>query len=209
MLSIYELRAQIVQDVTGRPLIPNRYAEIKGEIYFNENWLKGYVKSTDGKKNDSYFLNYDVIADQPVYLLNSEVYTFVDPIVEFCLIDSKGISVVFRNGFKPSSKTTDKSYFEIIYDGNIKFLKKNIKNIIENREYNSATITKKITNSTLYFLIDRSHNIFEVKRDVKSICGALGKNEILSAYIKENKLDLKKDSDLVNAFTFYSSTINE
>lgn len=204
-----KLRAQIVQDVTGRPLIPNKYAEVKGDIYFNENWSKGYVKSAGGKKNDGYLLKYDEVEDVPVYLLKEEVYTFVDGITEFGLLDSQGMPAVFRCGFKPGSKTTGKSYFQVIYDGDIKFLKKNIKNIIEDREYNAATITKKITTSPLYFLIDRSQNIIQVKREAKSIINVLTKKEELSSYIKENKLDLKKDLDLIKFLTFYSSIVKE
>jgi hypothetical protein len=209
LVSFGKLKAQIVQDVTGRPLIPNKYAELTGDIYFNENWSKGYVKSADGKKNDSYSLKYDEIEDVPVYLFKEETYTFVDRIIEFGIADSKGIPAIFRNGFKPSSKTTDKSYFQVVYDGDVKFLKKNIKNIITEREYNSATIIKKITTSPLYFLVDRSQNIIQVKRDTKSIIEALKKNEAASNYIKENKLDLRKDLDLIKLLTFYSATVKE
>ncbi|GGH13256.1 hypothetical protein [Pedobacter zeae] len=204
-----QIKAQIVQDIAGRPLIPNKYAEIKGDIYFNENWSKGYVISADGKKNNTYFLKYDEIEDVPVYLSKEEAYTFVDRIIEFSLIDDSGIAVIFRNGFKPSSKTTEQSYFQVIYDGDIKLLKKNIKNIIEDREYNSATTVKKITTSPLYFLIDYSQNIIQIKRDTKSILGVLGKNEAVSNYMKENKLDLKKDPDLIKLLTFYSTIIKK
>lgn len=202
-----KLKAQIVQDVAGKPLIPNKYAEVKGDVYFYENWSKGYVKSADGKRNDSYTLKYDEIEDVPIYLSEEETYTFVDRIIEFNLTNKEGIQIIFRNGFKPTSKTTDKSYFQVVYDGDIKFLKKNIKNIIEDREYNSATTVKKITTSPFYFLVDQSQKITQVRRDTKSILEALDKNEAASHYIKENKLDLKKDQDLIKLLTFYSSTV--
>ncbi|MBC6110254.1 hypothetical protein ACFOG5_15585 [Pedobacter fastidiosus] len=207
-LFISKINAQIIQDVSGKPLPISKYLEIKGKIFFNDEWSLGYVKITSGKIYSGYLLKYDEFEDLPVYSIHDDIYSFIDKISEFGFKSDQNQSLVFRNGYKKTSLTSEDSFFQVLLDGDFKFLKKSIKNIIEDREYNTAIVTKKITSNTFYFIVDDVGMIFQVKKDEKSILSVLYKKpEITLSYIRENKLDLKKDKDVVKLISFYASAI--
>jgi len=208
IITTFKMEAQILQDVNGKPLAISKYSEIKGKIFFNDEWSLGYVKLLSGKVSTGYLLKYDELEDMPVYSLNDEIYSFTDKISEFGFKNNQEQTVIFRNGFRKTSLTDENSFFEILLDDNFKFLKKSIKNVIEEREYNAATVTKKITSNSFYYIVDDTGSIFQVKKDIKSILSVLYKKpESILSYIKENKLDLKKDKDVVKLISFYASAI--
>lgn len=123
IFTIFKLDAQILQDVSGKPLPISKYSEIKGKIFFNDEWSLGYVKLFSGKVSTGYLLKYDELEDLPVYSLNDEMYSFIDKISEFGFKNNQEQHVIFRNGFRKTSLTDENSFFEILLDDDFKFLK--------------------------------------------------------------------------------------
>ena len=78
--------------------------------------------------------------------------------------------------------------------------------IIESKSYNSPTVTKKIETEIHYFvqLPSTGKDLISVKRDNKALLAALNKPE-LESYVKTNKLNIKKDEDLLKLLNYYST----
>lgn len=177
---------------------------IVGDPYLYKDFKKAFVKFNSGNSTPGYYeIKYDQLDD--VILVKGkgtdEELSFSDPVVEFQFDDGKKL---FRNGFSPVDKANEKSYFEVIYDGKTKYLKRNTKVIIEAKEYNSATTIKKIEKDEAFY-IAKDNKLVTIKANEKSLIKTLGKDIELSKYIKDNKLNLKEDADMGKLLAYYDT----
>lgn len=176
-------------------------AGLVGEPYLYKDFKKAFVRFSNA--NTSLFeIKYDQLADEVVVKgEGTQEYAFSDPILEFRFQDTKK---TFRSGFASTSpKTSEKSFYEILFDGKVKYIKRASKIIIEGKEYNGP-IVKKIEEDNAYFIVKPEGNPEPVKNSEKSILAALGKPE-LSAYVKTNKLNLKNDEDVAKLLAYNDS----
>lgn len=197
---------QNLQDQWGQPIMAMSYTDISGSPFLMDAWAKGIVKFADNKVVNGLDLKYDQVADKLQYLNpKGETWELTEPVSEFKITFPGGErnEKLFRAGFKPVAKNTERSFYEILSDGNVKFVKKTIKSILETKEFNSATTVRKITGRDVYYVV-KDNQPAPVSKNEKSILGAIGdKNAELSAYIKSNKLNLKEDNDILKLFEYY------
>lgn len=190
--------AQTVQDINGKVYRVTALAEVSGDPYFYPDFVKGSIRFKSGKPVESIQLKYDLLADALLYQDSKGVLMEVtDPVVEFTLANklSGQPPVLFRNGFKPVGKYTNQSFYEVLWDGKIKLLKKTLKYITEDLEYTG--VKQKVINDKIAYYLIKGGETIPVNTNEKSISSVLGVSKTdLTAFIKENKLDLKKDSDL-------------
>ena len=212
-LSTNFAKAQIsnLSDISGTVITQKNYAEVNGSPYFFDKWVNGNVVLANGKAIKDIGLKYDQVKDELLFAgKNNEEYYFNDPIKEFTLVGEKNkvaFVFLFRNGFPDMKNLTVKSFYEVVTDGEIKLLKKNVKSISETKEYNSATTVKNINDNFNYYLAN-STGITQLKKDdMKVLATALNeqKSSLILEYAKKNKLSPKKEEDLIKVITFYYS----
>lgn len=197
-----------LRDAQGVPVRAKSYGDIKGSPYLTTEWSKGTVKQENGQTYADVNVRYDLLEDQLLFKNGAGAeLAFVIPVVEFKLTyDEKGTQVtkIYRNGFAPFEGSTDKTYYELLYDGTVKLVKKNLKKIESTQEYNSPP-TQNIVDRIKYFYVV-NNGLVEFKRDTKSLVSAFGsKSTGLQQYMKDNKLNLKNDEDLIKIFTYFST----
>lgn len=187
--------------------VPQKYDGVNGSPYLFENWAIGTVTTVDKSVKRDVQLKYDEI-DDILLMKNDEgkVVTFTQPVAEFSITDpTSGKIRVFKSQFAPSKANTQNSFFEVIYDGKVKLIKKNHKVISENKQYSGAT-SKTIVDAVKYYIVNLNASPLSVKPDAKSIAEVLNnKQEELTSYAKSEKLNLKKEPDLVKLLTYYDS----
>jgi hypothetical protein len=177
-------------------------ADFEGSPYLFSDWQKAVIQFGTGIEPSSSEVKYDLLADVLVLKgKDGEEYEFKDQPKEFLLTTTKEL---YKNGFAPVDKFTDKTFYQVIYDGKVKFLKKITKTVIESKGYNTATVTKKITDDTNYYIV-KDNKPTKVKYNEKSIIAALGKTEVLTKYTKENKLDIKSTDGIVKLLSYYET----
>ncbi|SFA43274.1 hypothetical protein SAMN04488511_103302 [Pedobacter suwonensis] len=201
-----------LKESIGMPLRSRSYIDLKGSPYFVDIWSKGLVKQSNGQKLRDIDLKYDQLQDELIFKnTDGRELGFAVPVTEFkisYIINGSTKSSIFRNGFEPFKGSTAQNYYEILYEGKLSLAKKNVKRIEEYREYNSATITKSIIERVKYYYY-KANKLSEFKRDTNSIKEAFGDHaDSLLTYIRENKLDLKNDMDLIKIFDYYSTQVN-
>ncbi|GGH13239.1 hypothetical protein [Pedobacter zeae] len=200
--------AQINQNVaigSDRNIIRSKRtdADFEGSPYLFSDWQKAVVQFGAGIEPSSSEVKYDLLADLLVLKgKDGEEYEFKDQPKEFLLTSSKEL---YKNGFAPVDQFTGKTFYQVLYDGKVKFLKKATKTVIESKGYNSATITRKIADDTQYYIVKADNKPIKVKYNEKSIIGVLGKNDELVKYIKENKLNVKSIDGLVKLLNYYDT----
>lgn len=177
--------------------------ELEGSPYLFPDWKRGIVKFLSGEVQVSDNLNYDQLEDIVVTKGDDGVEcVFNDPIFEFTFNDNHK---VFRSGFLATKGITTRSFFEIIYDGKTKLIKKQGKVILESKTYNSATVTKKVEDKIGTYIVKEGDKPVAVKNNEKGLLGLLNHSEELIKFIREQKLNLKKDADMITLLTFYDS----
>lgn len=195
-----------LKESIGMPLRSRNYVDTKGSPYFLNTWSIGEIKQSDGTIVKNMNLKYDQLEDELIFKDNKgEELGFAVPVVEFRVdYTSEGIkkTSLFRNGFVPFRGSSEKNYYEILFDGHIKLAKKNVKRIEQYREYNSATTTKSVIERIKYYYYT-TNVLIEFKRDNKSVQQAFGnKSTAALDFVNKENLDLKKDQDLIKLFDY-------
>ena len=178
--------------------------DVVGNPYLLDVWTVGNVKFTDSTYAANKELKYDILENLLVVRGDGDVEnTFKDPVSEFTL-SVPGKVRLFKNGFTGVSNISHETFFEVLYNGKFKLLKREVKSIVESKGYNTATVTRKIEGVTTYYIAKPDNSVVLVKNNEKSILAAMGKPE-LSQYVKENKLNLKNEEDIIKLLTYFSS----
>ncbi|QCR23641.1 hypothetical protein [Pontibacter sp. SGAir0037] len=199
-----------MQDVNGSTLRIGQYESINGSPYLYDEWERAIIKFADGEIFQVEKLKYDQISNQLIFSNKDGIaMAFIKPVVQFEFMsdsdDSKN-NRKFKNGYPVILGGTEASYYEVLAEGKITLLKRSYKAIREEKSYNSATINKNIIENTNYFVYNTTDNkIMRFKKDSKGIMAILNNSKEAESYLKENKLDIKKDSDLIKLITYYNN----
>jgi hypothetical protein len=197
---------QVLQDTNGRPIFAKQYIDVQGSPYFSDIWLQGSVRLSDGKFYENMALRYDLVGDQLIFKsLAGEPMNFVLEVNEFKLLSTAAEELNFRNGFKPADEGTEKTFYQVLSDGETPLLKRTWKKVIEQKPYTSATIEKSFRQLESYYLVKQGTPV-RIKKDRKAVLEILTDyHSQLDQFIKLNNLNLKNDPDLVSLITYYNS----
>lgn len=208
-----ELFAQVIipTDINGRRLKTKNYVELNGSPYLFADWANGSVKFMKGAVYEG-LIKYDQISDELIYLdSNKEPLEFADPIFEFIIEDAKGNSdskrKVFRKGFgaSPLDSESNNLFFEVLVEGDVVLLKRTQKTIVEQTPYNSATPVQHVKELVTYYTSEKG-SFIKLKKPEKNLVEALNnKAPELEKYIKDKKINLKKEDDLKAVVAYYNS----
>ncbi|WP_345952523.1 hypothetical protein [Mucilaginibacter sp. PAMB04168] len=209
MLQTLTAHSQVLADVFGNPVKPNSYVEVEGSpYYFKEGWHPAVITLSDKSVIKDVDLKFDIVEDKLYFKAqNGETMSFTKPVREFTFNVGKDVTspAHFKNGYNGIPDFSFDAYFEVLAEGKAQLLKKVFKKVAENKMYGSATITKTFVENVRYYIVTSTATI-QIKNDKKSVLLALpDKKDLLEAYIKENNLNLKKDTDLTKLITYYNS----
>jgi hypothetical protein len=202
------LKAQaVVTYYDGTPALEKKYTDVEGTELLYPDWIQGQVKTKDGKIFSGQRLKYNQLEDRFYFLSNTGVtMMFVTPVREVALGDSLSSNRrVFRNGFPAVSRFTPETYFEVLVDGKSTLLKKNSKNLVETKDYNSPVTKKQIVNNEQYYLYNGT-KVMLMKKDKTAILEAFPEKAIgIEAYLSSKKPNLKKEDELVKMIEYINT----
>ncbi len=201
----FNLHAQFIQDISGKPVLTQKYTNIKGSPYLYPDWQKGTVKLSNGKVYKDVNLMLDLVSDEVFFKspTGDDMLSFVDDVTEFTITDGQK-TMYFNKGFNPVDEFTKNTFYQVLQKGTIGLLKKTRKVILETKAYNSASTDQQFDEQQYYYLLIND-KLLRTKKDKKAILSALPakKNEV-EAYINKEKLKLKTDEDLTAVIKFYN-----
>lgn len=197
--------AQYTEDFRAKTVLEKTYTDVKGSPYLFDNWSLGIVKMSSGSSYKDMSLKYDQVTGELIFQDKSgKSLGFADPIAEFKIIDKNNAFRIFRSGYKAADNNSDKSFYEVLYDGGTTLLKDPKKNIVEHRSYNSSTAVKSVVETPAYYAVVNGQ-LIKFKKDKKAILAALPNSGKLDKYIEDNKLNVKDDKDLAKVMLYYDS----
>ena len=204
-LLVFTAHAQqiILKDLNGRPIFENSYLSVEGTPYLREEWSAGLIKAkSNGKTYEMPKMRYDAHKDEIEYDQVGKLFRFTSAeINEFSTGEG-----TFRAGFPAVGNLTPKNFYQVLYDGRVKLLKRVYLAIQTERLYNSATTTQRFVREDALYLFKNDGEMLKFKKDKSALLDAIGteKQADLEAFIKQNKLKLTKEEDLVRILEKFS-----
>jgi len=187
--------------------VDEKYGDVNGSPYVYEKWVPGSVTTVDKKTRGDMLLKFDEI-DELLIMSgdNDQMLTFSVPVAEFSLVDPKSAKPrVFRSGFTANKGNSEKSFFEVLHDGKVQFLRKNHKVISKSTAYSGAVV-KNVADGIKYYLVNADNTPVLLKLDLKSVNELLpGKESQLTEYAKTNKLNVKNQEDMIKLIAYYNT----
>ncbi len=173
--------------------------DVKGTPYEFENWKKGYVFTIKGDSMLTAMINYNGY---------SKLFEIKEEGNYIALNEKYHNKIKIRNGYayetyKNRLVGSDLEYYQVLYEGeNVSLLKRHEVKIKERGESNYAgsVKSKKYKNSTVYYLLDEE-GYKELNRKDKFF-EKYFRSKKVKKFIKDNKLKLKKDMDLIKAVEY-------
>lgn len=179
--------------------------DVKGSRYLTVGWAKGVVKMANGQIHKDMDLRYNQMDDEVTFKnTDGSELSFQEPIAEFnitTVTDDKKTTRLFRNNFVPIKGTTNLAFYEILYDGTIKLVKKDFKYIESYQPYITEAVVKTVKEKIKYYTVI-DNKLTEFKNNKKSLEVFGNKADKIQEYINANKLDLKAEADLIKAFAY-------
>ncbi|MCS6821746.1 MAG: hypothetical protein NZ551_07740 [Microscillaceae bacterium] len=196
--------AQLVNlvNIVGEVIRENKYTDIEGTPYLSEKFYDGYVLMQDGRKGN-FPIKYDAFADKILYMHKQVMYELDKAEVrEFSYTDTEQKKTfLFRNGFGTYNKNSDNAFYEVLYDGKHKLLKRYLVEKVTTKLFNSATTTIKFQLSEQWFIYTNKQ-LQPFKRNKKSFQTIFAHQPEVLRYIETQKLKLKTDEEIIKALKF-------
>lgn len=179
-----------------------------GTPYNNASYLPGKIFKEDKLLAEGVALRYNAIADEmevkenmstsddeaKVLTKSSDIYVKI--------LGKIFVFVPYQGGIEEGG------YFEVVFEGSqIDFYKKLEKDFDEAKKATS-TITRdtpaRFTDEPVYFLVTKTGKFYEFPKSRKRKLKVFGKKEKeIKSYVKEKRLDLNKEKDLLRAIRHF------
>lgn len=187
------------------PITENRYTGVKGSAYLFDDWLPGKLYEFEGEVLKQNKINYNTHNGKVEVMDENGAITIINEILYHKVEMMEDTQThTFANRLRPK----DINYYKIIYQGDkLAFLERTTAEIDKgtSSEYNAYKQVGVFDKDTKHFIL-KDAQIEEVYRNKKKILEFFGSQE-LEQFVKQEKLKLNKDEDLVRALKYFETEI--
>jgi len=206
--SSYSLNDKLT-DLKGEPLLAGNAVYEDGSPFYLNEWTVGSLILASKKKYVGVFVKLNLQTDKVHYQYQETKAERVagDGIIrEVKFKDPSRLDTVrFRCNFPAVDKYDLKTFYQVLSDGNVVLLKQIKRIFIEEKAFNSATITRRFDTQNSYYVF-RGETMTRLKRSKSGILDVLGdQKELVEKFISNNRLTTKSDDDLVKIVAYYNS----
>ena len=205
---IYSRTIDINEKSLAFGLTEAQFEAIKDEAYANPNFLSGNIYQEDKIIKAGVPMRYNALADE------IEIKKTPSDENYSALIKDPDIFVKIGHDiylFVPFQGSNEKGgYFNVLSDGKTYDLyKKTTSVFIEGKKAETSyqrDTPPSFKKSITYFLVDKNGTFLEMPNSKSRILRMMDKNKSeIRSYIKEHKLDLDKEPDLIKVISYFDS----
>lgn len=205
---IYSRTIDINEKSLAFGLTEAQFEAIKDEAYANPNFLSGNIYQEDKIIKAGVPMRYNALADE-IEIKKTPSDESYSALIKDPEIFVKIGSDIYL--FVPFQGSNEKGgYFNVLSDGKTYDLyKKTSSEFIEGKKAETTyqrDTPPSFKKSITYFLVDKNGRFLEMPNSKSRILRMMDKNKSeIRSYIKENKLDLDKESDLIKVISYFDS----
>lgn len=204
--------------INSQVIYPDRYKDYKGSPYLFKSFVPAVILSNNGVRIPVNELNYNghtknmEVRSRDQYVeLDDRMYIRIEVPVEGNLelmLKYDRPNIILQ---KNAHSILKGRFGDLMYIGDNVILFSDIYVSLKDNHVNTPgkTVTFKRFNTQKRFYVDIDGELISIKRKKKSLLKALGKSKALSAFIKEHKLDLKSDLDLIKLMAYYDELLEK
>jgi len=189
-----------------RTIDHSEYNDIKGSPYIYDKWVSARILGTDGIFFDFEKVNFNGFSHQLEVKTDGVTEEIIPDSFLKAIIETSEGKNTFMRGIHPD---LGQNIICILYDGNkVKLIKKfdvRIEESVSQTPGVPTVFTKFATTKEYYIMLER--NLSKTKLKKKSVISILNFKSQLENYIKQEKLNLNKESDMVLLLTYYELTL--
>lgn len=189
----------IATDVHGSILKVKPYSDVVGSPYFeNQEWVRGTVV-VSGNQIDDLILSYDLVSDQLLRLdENNNIIMLTVPVSEFRLSNlERDQDDVFRNGFPNVDRQNNKSFYQVLVDGDYKLLKRLTKSVQDRVSYGTSVNERYFDTKTAYYIYSVEEGMMKLSNRSSFLRLNIFDRSVLSDYIQEFNINFREEADLI------------
>lgn len=206
---IYPNANGILTDLKGEPIKDGSTIVEDGSPFFNPEWTSGNLLLSNKRNYVGVLVKINLQTDRVHYQYQetkAERVAGEGIVHEIEIKDPTQLDTIrFRCQYPPVDKHDTKTFYQVLVDGKIQLLKQIKKIFIEEKAFNSATVTRRFDTDKSYYSF-KDEKMVRLKRTKQSVLEALAdQKEAVEKFISNNKLSIKSDQDLVKIFSFYNS----
>lgn len=179
--------------------------DIEGNPLVFSDWKKGEVTLKNGERYPIEKINLDAQRNKFLYQINDSIYEFLDNIREIKIFNNNGSDnsvMIFRDNIDPESD----NFVELLDSGKITIFQVYEKKP-EGENYSNGIVNntrKYVLHTTQYALINKKTTPIKFNSSTLDDLTSDKKKEV-EAFVKENKLKVKKEPDFLKAINYYNS----
>ena len=197
-------------DLKGEPLLAGNAIYEDGSPFYSTDFQRGTLTLNNGKKYADILVKLNLLNDKIHYQLQdgkTERVTSAEVVRDVSFIDTEQKDTVhFRSGYPAISKNDLKTFYQVLADGKMQLLKQMKRIFIEEKNFNSATITRRFDTEKGYYIYT-SGQIKKLKRTKSGVLELIaGEKKIkVEQFILDNRLMVKVDSDFAKIISYCNS----
>jgi hypothetical protein len=172
---------------------------IKNSPYLSDDWVTGTITTSKGEIIDAVKMRFDNYKGDIEYKKEDSLYSLKgNDVTEFSFLTGSDL-YTFQKGFPAVGKSTGESFYRVLYDGNLKVLKRYTSNPKDNGK------SSFVLDETLYVLKDQTMIPVKVN-DRKGIMKVVAdKKNHMEYAAKEQQLDFSQEADIIKLIEEYDA----
>lgn len=195
---------QNLQALNGAPLTPDKVLELQGSYFFNDEFLPATLVDASGKEYKDKKIKFNLKSNIIYYTDWDGKLMQATSDIRKVIITEADKTTVFENFFPSIDGLDAGTYYKVIINGAAKLLLSTQFSEVEYKEFNSAVTTKRVdkvyqlygaANGTIKKLTKGEAEVLDLLKD---------RSSELAAFIKQNSLKCRKQSDYETVFNYYN-----
>jgi len=127
---------------------------ITGNPYLLKDWCDGVVRFSSGRTVNQFKLKFDCLKNMLLLQFNGNAFATESKVQEFVMYPKNKDSLLFRRGFPQTDKTSENTYFQLLWQGKASLLRLPARNVIEEKQIVTVNgrISRRMEEAEYYYL---------------------------------------------------------
>lgn len=198
----------LIYDLKGAPYHEKKVTITEGSPFLKDEWSRGSIVMLNKRIVQDLNVKLNLETNEVHYLAEDtklEMIALQGIVSEVILKDTESETIRFKRGFPSYGTNNQRTFYQVLTEGEITLLKLVKKEVIEEKPYNSATYINKYNTKEEYFLF-KEEKLIKLKRTKSGILEILNDQRIkLDEFIATNRINLKSDGDLIQLISYYNT----
>lgn len=204
--------SNVNNSINGAPIKKGRPSDITGSPFLSDEWVTGTVILSQGEgKKQNVLMRYDALKDELQYKKGTEAMAAYPSQTAGFQLSYEGRERTFLNGYRGVGQYSPLSYFEVIYDNKVIFLKKYRKEIQTSAApgLNTSVPERRFELIEEFFIIWEDGTVSEMNniRHRQVLKAFPNHQDKIKKYLKSSSIRLNEVEELQAALEYYEGLL--